>query len=230
MVFPGLIRAGFGSGRDYATCVVHLGPLRASGRSVAACAPAAAGLCGGVALELAGVGELDAPRVISTGIWVRHDLYSMRDPPVRSGSGNGARDGVRGSRGGFARWRSPVCGVPAAGVRYGPRLVAQKKEDDGTVLTEAWNRRGRDAAAPVVRSCGGARRSSVRGRRRASPGSGSPLVPVWSRCEAEQGVRGAHGSPAARNRAAGQLPAAALRGNPDRCRDRSRGPRARGST
>jgi len=45
-VFPGLIRAGFGSGRDYATRVVHLGPLRASGRSVAVRATTAAGLHG----------------------------------------------------------------------------------------------------------------------------------------------------------------------------------------
>ena len=30
---------------------------------------------------------------------------------------------------------------------------------------------------------------SGRGRRRASPGSGSPLVHAWSRCEAEHGIR-----------------------------------------
>ena len=108
---------------------------------------------GGVALELAGLCEIDTPRVVSTGIQARRDLYSMRDPPVRLGWGNGARHGVRGSRGGFARWRLPVCGVPAAGVCYGPQLLAQKREDDGTVLTEGLSRlelqcRGVDGDVP----------------------------------------------------------------------------------
>ena len=45
--FPGSNRAGFGSGGDYATRVVHLGPLRALGRSAARHAATAAGFRGG---------------------------------------------------------------------------------------------------------------------------------------------------------------------------------------
>jgi len=56
---------------------------------------------------------------------------------TRVAQGWGALQRVRhGGFQGLCGGETPAGGVPAARVRYGPRFLAQKNKDDGTVLTE----------------------------------------------------------------------------------------------
>jgi hypothetical protein len=57
----------------------------------------------------------DGLGVKSSGAWVCHDHRDMRDPPRALAGLEGAPRCARGGGGGSARWRSPACGVPAAG-------------------------------------------------------------------------------------------------------------------
>ena len=152
------------------------------------------------------------------GLAVEH-RRGVRNALEATGRRLGARTGFAAVRGGLCGGASPACGVLGARASYRPSYLAQTKQEAGQRLTKGLDRR----ASPAQGLDGGLWRRGgavlADWSLRWSSGSLDPRFRLVKLLRGFWRDQGASKSPAARkSRRQVDLPAAALRGNPGRCR------------